>query len=224
MNLGFLVVVSEFVITYITLKLECQYLILSGGGVIWFESSNSSVHHQMLKIMGFSKTKLETILKKQVCNLRKLTVCAGKFNFNFEVVAPNGYAAAMSRKTPDSHNGFNDVIGVALLAAALLLLVAQFSFDRNDISFLTTQANAFRAQLDQNARRVSGVGFVFAFRNRRLHFAVAARAVRRRASAEFFGLPARASALVGVVVGCFVDFAHRPALPRGQRRIARKIS
>jgi hypothetical protein len=32
MNLGFLVVVSEFVITYITLKLECQYLILSGGG------------------------------------------------------------------------------------------------------------------------------------------------------------------------------------------------
>jgi S-DNA-T family DNA segregation ATPase FtsK/SpoIIIE len=48
----------------------------------------------------------------------------------------------MSRKTPDSHHGFNDVIGVALLAVALLLLVAQFSFDRNDISFLTTQANA----------------------------------------------------------------------------------
>ena len=48
----------------------------------------------------------------------------------------------MSRKTPDSHHGFNDVIGIALLAGALLLLVAQFSFDRNDISFLTTQANA----------------------------------------------------------------------------------
>jgi len=47
----------------------------------------------------------------------------------------------MSRKTPDSHHGFNDVIGIALLAAALLLLVAQFSFDRNDISFLTTQVN-----------------------------------------------------------------------------------
>ncbi len=47
----------------------------------------------------------------------------------------------MSRKTSDSHNGFGDVIGVALLAAALLLLVAQLSFDRNDISFLTTKAN-----------------------------------------------------------------------------------
>ncbi len=47
----------------------------------------------------------------------------------------------MSRKTADSHNGFGDVIGVALLAAALLLFVAQFSFDRNDISFLTTHLN-----------------------------------------------------------------------------------
>jgi S-DNA-T family DNA segregation ATPase FtsK/SpoIIIE len=47
----------------------------------------------------------------------------------------------MSRKTADSHNGFGDVVGVALLAAALLLLIAQLSFDRNDISFLTTKAN-----------------------------------------------------------------------------------
>jgi DNA segregation ATPase FtsK/SpoIIIE, S-DNA-T family len=47
----------------------------------------------------------------------------------------------MSRKSPDSGRGFNDVIGVALLAAALLLLVAQWSFDRNDITFLTTQLN-----------------------------------------------------------------------------------
>jgi DNA segregation ATPase FtsK/SpoIIIE, S-DNA-T family len=48
----------------------------------------------------------------------------------------------MSRKTGEvSKNGFSDVIGVALLALALLLLVAQFSFDRNDISFLTTQPN-----------------------------------------------------------------------------------
>jgi len=46
----------------------------------------------------------------------------------------------MSRKTPsDSARGFGDIIGVALLAAALLLLIAQLSFDRNDISFLTTQ-------------------------------------------------------------------------------------
>jgi S-DNA-T family DNA segregation ATPase FtsK/SpoIIIE len=67
---------------------------------------------------------------------------ARKINFNFETVAPNCYAASMSRKTADSHNSFNDVIGVALLAAALLLLVAQLSFDRNDISFLTTQVNS----------------------------------------------------------------------------------
>ncbi|HTA94765.1 MAG TPA: DNA translocase FtsK 4TM domain-containing protein, partial [Verrucomicrobiae bacterium] len=44
----------------------------------------------------------------------------------------------MSRKTPDSHRGFNDVIGIALLAAALLLLVAQFSFDRYDLSFVSS--------------------------------------------------------------------------------------
>jgi S-DNA-T family DNA segregation ATPase FtsK/SpoIIIE len=65
-----------------------------------------------------------------------------KFNFNFESAAPNCYVAAMSRRTASgSGNGFADVIGVALLAIALLLLVAQWSFDRNDISFLTTQAN-----------------------------------------------------------------------------------
>jgi S-DNA-T family DNA segregation ATPase FtsK/SpoIIIE len=67
---------------------------------------------------------------------------AGNQISRFEVAAPNGYAAAMSRKSPsDSRNGFADVIGVALLAAALLLLVAQFSFDHNDVSFLTTNAN-----------------------------------------------------------------------------------
>jgi len=48
----------------------------------------------------------------------------------------------MSRKTPsNSAHGFGDIIGVALLAAALLLLVAQWSFDRDDISFLTTRLN-----------------------------------------------------------------------------------
>jgi DNA segregation ATPase FtsK/SpoIIIE, S-DNA-T family len=45
----------------------------------------------------------------------------------------------MSRKSSSSsENGFGDVIGVALLAAALLLVVAQLSFDRHDISWLTT--------------------------------------------------------------------------------------
>jgi hypothetical protein len=67
---------------------------------------------------------------------------AGNQISRFEVGAPNGYAAAMSRKSPsDSGRGFNDVIGVALLAAALLLLVAQFSFDRYDLSFFKDPHN-----------------------------------------------------------------------------------
>jgi S-DNA-T family DNA segregation ATPase FtsK/SpoIIIE len=49
----------------------------------------------------------------------------------------------MSRKASDSHHGLNDVIGVALLAAALLLLVAQLSFDRHDISWLGDPHNKF---------------------------------------------------------------------------------
>lgn len=46
----------------------------------------------------------------------------------------------MSRKTSDSHNGLNNVLGVALLFVALLLLVSQWSFDRHDISFLYKSA------------------------------------------------------------------------------------
>jgi S-DNA-T family DNA segregation ATPase FtsK/SpoIIIE len=67
---------------------------------------------------------------------------AGNRISRFEVAAPNCYAAAMSRKSPsDSGHGFNDVIGVALLAVALLLLVAQFSFDRYDLSFFKDPHN-----------------------------------------------------------------------------------
>ncbi|HZL41655.1 MAG TPA: DNA translocase FtsK 4TM domain-containing protein, partial [Verrucomicrobiae bacterium] len=50
----------------------------------------------------------------------------------------------MARKASadsESSRGFNDVIGVALIAAALLLFVAQVSFDRNDVSFHTTLVN-----------------------------------------------------------------------------------
>jgi len=48
----------------------------------------------------------------------------------------------MSRKASSNPaHGFGDIIGVALLFAALLLLVAQWSFDRGDISFLTTHLN-----------------------------------------------------------------------------------
>ena len=49
----------------------------------------------------------------------------------------------MSRKTPDSHRGLNDVIGVALLAAALLLFVAQMSFDPHDLKGLNLPLNQF---------------------------------------------------------------------------------
>jgi DNA segregation ATPase FtsK/SpoIIIE, S-DNA-T family len=41
----------------------------------------------------------------------------------------------------ESHHGFADVIGVALLAAALLLFVAQLSFDRGDIAALGLPVN-----------------------------------------------------------------------------------
>src|SRR5215471_2814071 len=38
-------------------------------------------------------------------------------------------------------NGLNDVIGIALLALALLLLVAQLSFDRDDLNSVRVPAN-----------------------------------------------------------------------------------
>ena len=48
----------------------------------------------------------------------------------------------MARKTGgDSSDGFHDIIGVALLALALLLIVAQFSFDRGDLGFLHNPPN-----------------------------------------------------------------------------------
>ena len=39
------------------------------------------------------------------------------------------------------HHGFDDIIGVALLAAALLLLVAQLSFDRYDLALVRVPPN-----------------------------------------------------------------------------------
>lgn len=48
----------------------------------------------------------------------------------------------MSRKaSADSSHGFGDIIGVALLAAALLLVVAQLSFDRCDLPALCNPPN-----------------------------------------------------------------------------------
>jgi DNA segregation ATPase FtsK/SpoIIIE, S-DNA-T family len=48
----------------------------------------------------------------------------------------------MPKKSGDdskAKNGFNDISGLVLLFVALILLVAQWSFDRNDISAITTQ-------------------------------------------------------------------------------------
>jgi len=50
----------------------------------------------------------------------------------------------MSRRTASGPgNGLADVIGIALLAVALLLLVAQWSFDRHDISWLGDPHNPY---------------------------------------------------------------------------------
>jgi len=50
--------------------------------------------------------------------------------------------ARKSDDTPDPKNGLNDVIGIALiLFIALPLLCAQWSFDLNDVSFVTTHVN-----------------------------------------------------------------------------------
>jgi hypothetical protein len=48
----------------------------------------------------------------------------------------------MSRKdASESHHGWSDFIGVGLLAAAVLLLLAQLSFDVGDIAALVNPAN-----------------------------------------------------------------------------------
>jgi len=49
--------------------------------------------------------------------------------------------AKKSGDDPRSKHGFNDVIGIALLAAALLLFIAQFSFDRFDLAFFKNPHN-----------------------------------------------------------------------------------
>ncbi len=49
--------------------------------------------------------------------------------------------ARKSGDTPNSKNGLHDVIGIALLAVALLLLVAQWSFDRYDLASVRIPPN-----------------------------------------------------------------------------------
>jgi len=65
----------------------------------------------------------------------------------------------MARKSgdaPSSKNGLNDVIGIVLiLFIALPLLCAQLSFDRNDISFITTIGSGLSARGWPTARSAS---------------------------------------------------------------------
>lgn len=43
--------------------------------------------------------------------------------------------------TPETHAGFNDVVGIILLAGAVLLSVALFSYDRNDLAYNNSSPN-----------------------------------------------------------------------------------
>ena len=73
--------------------------------------------------------------RDQRCNLHKHRYA---ILFRVELAAVIVNLRPMSRKaTADSANGFGDIIGVALLAAALLLLVAQFSSSHKDIAYLS---------------------------------------------------------------------------------------
>ena len=50
----------------------------------------------------------------------------------------------MARKdsSPKPHHGFNDIIGIVLIAGSLLLVVAMFSFDRCDLSNVCNPPNS----------------------------------------------------------------------------------
>ena len=47
----------------------------------------------------------------------------------------------MSRKTSDSHHGLNDVVGFLLIIAAVLVFLAQVSFNKGEIAQLTFPLN-----------------------------------------------------------------------------------
>ena len=49
----------------------------------------------------------------------------------------------MARKdtSPKPHHGFNDIIGLVLIAASVLLVVALFSFDIRDLPIDSTNVN-----------------------------------------------------------------------------------
>jgi S-DNA-T family DNA segregation ATPase FtsK/SpoIIIE len=71
----------------------------------------------------------------------------------------------MARKTADagSQRGFGDILGVALLAAALLLLVAQWSFDRYDLAVNRTPPNKPTHNWVGPVGAQLAYGFFFAF-------------------------------------------------------------
>ena len=87
--------------------------------------------------------------------------------FPFELPPPLRYSRPVARKESPArkeHHGFNDVIGIMLISAALLLLVALFSFDKADLPIDRTNPNVpirnwvgpFGAHLAHWAFRVLG--------------------------------------------------------------------
>jgi len=63
-------------------------------------------------------------------------------NFNFELTCLTCYVPVMAQKSgADSNKGMSEVVGIILLAIALLLCVSQLSFDRNDLPFVRIPAN-----------------------------------------------------------------------------------
>ena len=65
---------------------------------------------------------------------------------------------AIDFKPAHQHRGFNDIIGIVLIAAALLLLLAQISFDRYDID-----ANRLPATQTKHNRLASSVSGKYGF-------------------------------------------------------------
>ena len=129
----------------------------------------------------------------------------------------------MSRKSPsDSHNGFADVIGVELLAAALLLFVAQFSFDRYDLSFFKDPHNKpVHNWIGTIGAYLAWVSFLpFGVVGYLLPVLFAAFGVAYLLN--ILGYLRERLLWSLIVVGGAGDFTHRPALPAGQCWLAGK--
>ena len=72
----------------------------------------------------------------------------------------------MARKesqAPVPHRGFSDIIGIILIAAALLLLVAQLSFESSDVAFNKVPPNKMAHNWIGQAGALGASGLFFLF-------------------------------------------------------------